>query len=169
MDDKIFETFQTFCQYGTRAGDVPTHEAFAFLAVHGSGIEPKPGFPGQAVFQFGRRRSQCTAVHPHQISTLQFANRKVRKVFRAEFFHVPVIPLQVCQQLVEPVLPLAVCGYGGDYSERIDVAHLVDVDGFVDSAAYFFVRSHDVGDLQSCDVECFAGGYAGDGMSRECC
>ena len=52
-------------------------------------------------------RSQCTAVHPHQISTLQFANRKVRKVFRAEFFHVPVIPLQVCQQLVEPVLPLA--------------------------------------------------------------
>ena len=134
MDDKIFETFQTFCQYGTRAGDVPTHEAFAFLAVHGSGIEPKPGFPGQAVFQFGRRRSQCTAVHPHQISTLQFANRKVRKVFRAEFFHVPVIPLQVCQQLVEPVLPLAVCGYGGDYSERIDVAHLVDVDGFVDSS-----------------------------------
>ena len=89
-------------------------------------------------------------------------------MFRAEFFHVPVIPLQVCQQLVEPVLPLAVCGYGGDYSERIDVAHLVDVDGFVDSAAYFFVRSHDVGDLQSCDVECFAGGYAGDGMSREC-
>ena len=91
MDDKIFETFQAFCQYGTRAGVVPTHEAFAFLAVHGSGIEPKPGFPGQAVFQFGGRRGQCAAVHPHQISTLQFANRKVRKVFRAELFHVPVI------------------------------------------------------------------------------
>ena len=34
MDNKIFETFQAFCQYGTRAGDVPTHKAFAFLAVH---------------------------------------------------------------------------------------------------------------------------------------
>ena len=69
-------------------------------------LSQKPGFPGQAVFQFGRRRGQCAAVHPYQISTLQFANRKVRKVFRAELFHVPVIPLQVCQQLVEPVLPL---------------------------------------------------------------
>ena len=78
-------------------------------------------------------------------------------MFRAELFHVPVIPLQVCQQLVEPVLPLAVCGDGGDYSERIYVAHLVDVDGFVDSAVHIFVRSHDVGDLQSCDIECLLG------------
>ena len=53
MDDKIFETLQTFCHSGTRSGDVSSLDAFAFLPGPGSGIEPKPGFPGQAVFLFG--------------------------------------------------------------------------------------------------------------------
>ena len=60
----------------------------------------------------------------------------------------------------EPFLSVVVGGDGGDHSEWIHVADLIDVDGFVYSGACLLVGGDDVGYLQSGDVEGFAGRYA---------
>ena len=47
-----------------------------------------------------------------------------------------VILPQVFPQSIEPCTAFIVSGYRGDNAERINVAHFVDVDGAVDTAAY---------------------------------
>ena len=68
-----------------------------------------------------------------------------------------VILPQVFPQSIEPCTAFIVSGYRGDNAERINVAHFVDVDGAVDTAAYPFIGSDDVGDLQSGKVNALLG------------
>ena len=88
-------------------------------------------------------------------------------MFTAKLPHVEVIGVQILDELVQPLFPFVVSRLGGDYPERIDIAHLIVVDGPVDFRPTVGIGTDDVRNLQSGDIERLAGRESGDGMPQE--
>ena len=65
----------------------------------------------------------------------------------------PIVLVEILVQVVEPFLTLVVGSLESDDTEWIDIANLVDIDGAVDAAAQCCIRTDDVGNLESGDIE----------------
>ena len=105
---------------------------------------------------------QCPAVGPYQIGSFQLYHWYFRQVGTEECTQTVIVGLQIVQQLKKPVLAFIISGDGSFDTERIDIAHLVDVDGTIYPLAHGLIPGYDAGYLQSCNVEGFTGRYAGD-------
>ena len=78
-------------------------------------------------------------------------------MFGEETPQVIIIIEQIPFQFFQPFFPFIIGGYQSFYSEWIYVADFVYIDGFVYLLAYIGISGHDVGNLDSCQVERLAG------------
>ena len=85
----------------------------------------------------------------------------------AEIPHIEIIGVQILDKLVQPRFSFVVSRLGRNYSEWIDIAYFIVIDGTVDSCAAVGIGADDVRNLQSGYIECLAGRYAGNGMSQK--
>ena len=88
-------------------------------------------------------------------------------MFGEETSQVVIVIEQVPFQFFQPFFPFVIGGYQSFHSEWIYVADFVHIDGFVYLLAYIGISGHDVGNLDSCQVERLAGGNASDGIHQE--
>ena len=100
---------------------------------------------------------QCPAVCPHQIGSFQLCHRYFRQVGTEECTQIVIVALQIVQQLKKPVLTFIISGDGSLNPERIDIAHLVNVDGTVYPLAHGLIAGYNAGYLQSCNIKGFTG------------
>ena len=89
----------------------------------------------------------------NQISALKTGNANLRQLRIEEFLYCLIVLVEILVQFVEPFLTLVVGSLESDDSERIDIANLVDIDGAVDAAAQCCIRTDDVGNLESGNIE----------------
>lgn len=100
---------------------------------------------------------QCPAVCPHQTGSFQLRHGYFRQVGTEECTQTVIVGLQIVQQLKKPVLAFIISGDGSLNPERIDIAHLVDVDGAVYPLAHGLIAGNNAGYLQPCNIEGFTG------------
>lgn len=91
--------------------------------------------------------SEFMTVHPHEICAFEFCDGKIGQVVFAEIDHVVVVAFEIGDKLRQPFFTLIVGGDCGDYSERIDIAYLVDVDCLVDFSTHDVIGGYDICNL----------------------
>lgn len=165
--DEAGEAGEAVAEAGALGGDVPAHEAFAGGAVHGAGVEPQAGLVAEFFLEDGGGNAEGTAVHPHEICSLEARQREGGEAVGAVFGHQGVVAVDVFEELLKPFGTVAVGFDGGDDAEGVDVTDLVVVDGAVYAHAHVAVGADYVGNLQTGNVEGLARRHAGDGACRE--
>ena len=92
-------------------------------------------------------------VEPNQVSSLKTGNANLRQFCIKELLYCLIVLVEILVQFVEPFLTLVVGSLKSDDTERIDITYFVDVDGTVDAAAQCCIRTDDVGNLESGNIE----------------
>ena len=112
------------------------------LAVGGDGIAIR-----SIVLQAG------ADIYPYQVCAFQGHHLPTGDMLCDKIAKHSIVSPEVFVELVYPVFTIVVGGDECQRTEGIDVAHLVDVDGAIDTATHGGIAADDVGNLKTCSIE----------------
>ena len=148
-------TAQSFHHPLSRTGNVYTDESLASLTVYRSAADHHPTLCKQPFGDLVGCHAKSADIRPHKICALHRHYAHTRKPPGEKLTQCRVIAPDVCQQTVEPLPALIIGRYEGCHTERIYVAHLVDVYRPVYATTHIGIGRYDIGYLQSRSVERF--------------
>ena len=121
----------------------------------------------QQLFDFMGVEAGLAAVTPDEVCAFEAGYPHPRQSGRENLAETAVVGEDVTVHFAEPLFRFGI-RVGGDKccrAERIDIAYLIDIDGFVDCFAPILTACDDVGDLQSGYVEGLARRAESDGVA----
>ena len=157
---KSRNSLQGFHEERAGAGDVDTEVALARDgAIHRAGVQPDAGLLEEAVAigcdrvatnSGGRARRRtvgnsgcrrpsgktagsncCGDIDPDEVGAFEGHNAPLGEVLGNEIAEGTVVVPEVAVEGIKPVLAIVIGGLDGLWSEGVDIAHLVDIDGAV--------------------------------------
>ena len=105
--------------------------------------------------QFLGAQAEAAAVAPRKVGSLQAGDGQPRQLRGEQIAEDAIIVIDISVHGEEPLLRLRV-GVGRNQcldSERIYIAYFIDIDSLVNCFAPVFAARHDVGNLESRNIE----------------
>lgn len=150
----LHDPVKSLSQKRFRTGKIDSDKAVAGLSVHRTGIDMHPCID-KNLLQFLGAQAEAAAVAPRKIGSLQAGDGHPRQFRGEQIAEDAIIVIDISVHGEEPLLRLRV-GVGRNQSldsERIYIAYFIDIDSLVDCFAPVSAARHDVGNLESCDIE----------------
>ena len=165
LGHRLFQAVAGLPDQGLRACQVHADEARALGAEHGSQVKPQLRVLLHQAFDAGVIQAQAPAVQPRQVRALKRHQAHSRHAVDGCLQH-RVVPVEYLLELVEPFLSAFVACLGGRDAEHARLVVARAVAGAFERRAQVGVGNEDVGQLQSGQIERFAGRRAHHGVSR---
>jgi len=122
-------------------------------AVHGVWVNPYLGFVKKFIAEGLRSDAHLTDVYPREIGAFELAHMPLGQIFLDEIAQKLIITIEILVKCIYPILAVVIGCLEGYGAERIQVAHLIDIDSTIQSTAPFWLRADDVGSLQSSNIK----------------
>ena len=148
-----------------RTGKIDSDKAVTGLSVHRTGIDMHTCID-KNLLQFLGAQAEAAAVAPRKVGSLQAGDGHPRQLRREQITEDAIIGIDISVHGDKPLFRLRV-GIGRNQchdSERVHIAYFIDIDSLVDCFAPVFAARHDVGNLESRDIERLARRAERDGI-----
>ena len=152
-----------------RTGNIDALEGLSFRAEDAAAVKPEVRLVQKPLLALLGREAEGAAVEPDEIRSLWCKQLELGQIFCQIAAEKMYISFDVILDLRQPVLTIAVSCFAGHKAERIQLAVACGSNLMLKGAAQLGVRNEDIRNLQSGDIEGFAGRSADDAVLRIFC